>query len=79
MVTSTRVSGVTTRPMEGVSTHMLMGPSTMESGKTISSMGEELKRGLMALSTRANTVMERRMERGNWYLRTRQCTMESSR
>lgn len=44
-----QVTGKTTRPADTVSTFMLMAPSTLENGKTISSMVKVMKHGQMVV------------------------------
>lgn len=59
--TFTKVIGSTIRRMASAPTLMLMGPSTWVTGKTISKMAMVMRRGLMALFTKASTKMERSM------------------
>ena len=60
MEMSMKASGLTTKHMERVLTHMQMAPITMEIGSMTSSMAGEWNLGQMAQNTRGNTKMARR-------------------
>ena len=63
MVTSTRVIGGTIKPTVTVYTNTLTEPSTSASGRMISRMALDSKRGPTAASTKESTSMVKSMAR----------------
>ena len=74
-----RVSGETTRLMDGASTHMIMVPRMKATGKKINKMAEVQRLGLMVQNMLASTKMERNMEKAFFTLQTKVFTKVSSR